>query len=758
MKNKVVLLSLACATALSATTIKSIEYKDVNKISPQILDETLNMKVGDQLDENKLNDAVVNFYKQGYFEDIKVVNEDGNLKLMFKEKPSIASIDIKGYKSRAEDIETLKTAIRLKKGSMYTEKRIKEAKEKLLSMLETEGYINSVVETEVEKINEQSLKVTFNVNKGDEIIIKRANYHGADNLEQDDFDTVTANKEIEFASWWFGQNDGEVKIDQLKYDARRINDLYYEKGYLDAQVKEPFLDIDFASNQAKLDFFITEGEKYKTNSIKIYLDSSIVDPATIYPEMKLIVGNTFNIKKLRADQDYIKTQVANKGYAFAEVKFDLIKNEKEQLVDVVYNVIPGKKVYINDVKISGNTKTLDRVIRRDVYLAPGDLYNLTDFKDSTNKLKRTRFFEDIQIEEKRVSDDKLDIIVKVTEAPTGSLMLGGGYGSYDKFMVNGSISDVNIFGSGMALGLSADLSARTNRFELSLKNPAIRDSDYNGEVEVHSTESEINRDTYDSTIDTKGFSVALGKEVMRNLYAGARYRLDFVSEDYDYTNEFKTNYDAQSDEFKEKNKLYEPQDYTSSSITPYLNYDNTDDYYFPREGYRAGVSAEYAGIGGDSKYVKPSAYLKYFYSLEDLTELDWVLRLKTQMKILIDNGQINQGDSLYLGGPKTLRGYKSYAFPANETGYKTDPYKNLWANSAEMSFPLIPSAKMRWGMFYDYGMIGQDTFNDIERSGAGLLLEWISPMGPLQLIFSRALDDEPGDDTSSFEFSLGASF
>ncbi|AXX95141.1 beta-barrel assembly machinery complex, BamA/YaeT protein [Arcobacter ellisii] len=751
MKKKVVLLSLACATALSATTIKSIEYKDVNKISPQILDETLNMKVGDELNEDKLNDAVINFYKQGYFEDIKIVNENGNLKLIFKEKPSIASIDIKGYKSRSEDIETLKNLIRLKKGSMYTEKRIKEAKEKLLSMLESEGFINSVVETEVEKINEQSLKVTFNVNKGDEIIIKKANYHGADNLEQDDFDLVTANKEIEFASWWFGQNDGEVKIDQLKYDARRINDLYYEKGYLDAQVKEPFLDIDFASDQAKLDFFIFEGEKYTTNDIKIYLDSSIVDPATIYPELKLIVGNTFNIKKLRADQDYIKTQVANQGYAFTEVKFDLKKNEAERKVDVIYNVIPGKKVYINDVKISGNNRTLDRVIRRNVFLAPGDLYNLTDFKDSTNKLKRSRFFEDVQIEEKRVSDTKMDIVVKVTEAPTGSLMLGGGYGSYDKFMVNGSISDVNIFGSGMALGLSADLSARTNRFELSLKNPAIRDSDYNGEVEVHSTESEINRDTYDSTIDTKGFSVALGKEVMRNLYAGARYRLDFVSEDYDYTSTFLASRDISKE-------IYESQDYTSSSITPYLNYDNTDDYYFPREGYRAGVSAEYAGIGGDSKYVKPSAYLKYFYSLEDLTELDWVLRLKTQMKTLIDNGQINQGDSLYLGGPKTLRGYKSSAFPANETGYKTDPYKNLWANSAEMSFPLIPSAKMRWGLFYDYGMIGQDTFNDIERSGAGALLEWISPMGPLQLIFSRALDDEPGDDTSSFEFSLGASF
>ena len=751
MKNKIILLSLACATILSAETIKSIEFKNVSKISPQILDEILDMKVGDTIDENRLNEALVKFYKQGYFEDIQILNENGNLKLIFNEKPSIANVDIKGYKTRTEDIETLKTTIKLKKGSMYSEKRVKEAKEKLLSMLESEGFINSVVETEIERINDQSLKVTFNVNKGDEIIIKKANYHGADNLEQDDFDHVTANKEIEFASWWFGQNDGEVKIDQLKYDSKRINELYYEKGYLDAQVKEPFLDIDFASNQAKLDFFIKEGEKYTTSGIKIYLDSTIVDPETIYPELKLIVGNTFNIKKLRADQEYIRTQVADKGYAFVDVKFDLIKDEKNQKVDVVYNVIPGKKVYINDVKISGNTKTLDRVVRRDVYLAPGDLYNLTDFKSSTNKLKRSRFFESVNIEEKRVSDEKLDIVVKVTEAPTGSLMLGGGYGSYDKMMVNGSIHEANMFGSGLGLGLSADLSARSSRFELSLKNPAINDSDYNGEVEVHSTEAEINRDKYDSTIDTKGFSVAVGKQIVRDLYAGARYKLDFVSEDYDYTSAFLKTRDLSKE-------IYESQDYINSSITPYLNFDNTDDFYFPREGVKAGTSLEYAGVGGDSRYLKSTTYGKYFYSLEDLAELDWVLRLKTQMKILVDNGQINQGDSLYLGGAKTLRGYKSYAFPQNETGYKTEPYKNLWANSVEMSFPLIPSAKMRWGVFYDYGMIGQDTFDDIQRSGTGALLEWISPMGPLQLIFSRALDDEPGDDTSSFEFSLGSSF
>lgn len=758
MNKRIIFLSLACATLLSASTIKSIEYENVSKVSPQVLDETLGMKVGDNLDENRLNEAIIKFYSYGYFDDIQALDRNGDIKIVFKEKPSIANVDIKGYKTRSEDVDAIKNIIRLNKGSMYSEKRVREAKAKLLDMLASEGLINSVVEVDTVKLNEESVAITFNVNKGDEIIIKKANYHGAKELEQSEFDDVTANKEKEFASWWFGQNSGDVKIDQLKYDARRINDLYFEKGYLDAEVKEPFLDIDFASNQAKLDFFIYEGEKYTTNDIKIYLDSSIIDPEEIYPNLKLKVDKDFNIKRLRDDQDFIKTLVADKGYAFTEVRFDLKKNEEEHRVDVVFNVIPGQLVYINDVKISGNTRTLDRVIRRDVYLAPGDLYNLTDIKDATNKLKRSSFFDDVQFEERRVSEDKMDLLVKVVEAPTGTIMLGGGYGSYDKMMINGSVSDSNIFGSGLRLALSADISKRSNRYELSLRNPAIRDSDYNGEIEVHSTDNEIRRSDYDEDLKTTGFSVGLGKEIFRNTYVGARYGLDFVKEKYDYSDSFRADYNSKSQSFKDKNHLYQNTDYTTSYITPYINFDNTNDFYFPTQGWRANLSVEYAGLGGDSKYIKPNASLRYFYSLEDLIDLDWIIRLKTQARILIDNGQIHQGDSLYLGGPRTLRGYKSYAFPDNETGYAQDPYKKMWSNQTELSFPLVPSAKMRWGAFFDYGMIGQDSFNDVERAGTGLLLEWISPMGPLQLIFAKPLMKESGDQTSSFEFSFGTSF
>ena len=756
MKNKSILLSIALAASLQAEQITSIEYINLTKISPSIANETLDLRVGQELNIEKINSAIKEFYKFNYFDDISVSNENGKLQFLFKEKASIVNVDIVGYKQRDSDIDTLKKQIGIKRGNMYSSKKVKQAKEALLKELEREGYINSVVEVEIENINENAVSVTFNVNKGDEIIIKKVNYFGAKNLEEDDFEDVTANKEEEFASWFLTQNDGELKADQLQYDGKRIKEIYLENGYLDAKIENPFLEVDFSSNQADLDFYIEEGIQYNTNTITIYLNSEIIDPKDIYPELKLKKQRVFNVKKLRKDADYIKTLVSDLGYAFAQVNYDIKKDEKNGTADIIFNVVPGEKVYINDVKISGNTRTLDRVIRRNVYLAPGDLFNLTDYKDSISKLKRSGFFDNVTLEQKRVSETKMDLIVKVSETATGNIIIGGGYGSYDKLMISGSINEKNLFGSGISGSISADLSAHTSDFSLKFANPAIRDSKYHGDIDIHSDSTEIDNSVFDSEKDTVGFSIGVGREIIRNLNAGLRYRFDMIDETYTYDSTYTdstdtANYINPSDRFVDS-------DYITSSLTPYINFDNTNDYYFPTSGYKAGSSLEFAGVGGDSKYLKSSSYFKYFYSLEDQFDLDWVLRYKVQAKFLVDNGLIKQGDSLYLGGTKSLRGFKSYAFPTNETGIVHEPYKAMAATSIEASFPLIPKSKMRWGLFYDYGMIGEDDLNDIQRSSAGALFEWISPFGPLQLIFAQPLDDEPTDETSSFEFSLGSTF
>jgi outer membrane protein insertion porin family len=750
VKNKSVLLSVALASLLQAEQITSIEYVNLTKISSTIANETLDIKIGEELSIDKVNSAIKKFYKFNYFDDIKVNNNNGKLEFIFDEKPSIINVDIKGYKERKDDIEILKKQIGINKGNMYSSKKVKKAKAALLKELEREGYINSVVEVEIDNINENAVSVLFNVNKGDEIVIKHVNYFGAKNLEESNFESVIANKEEEAVSWFITQHDGELNADQLKFDGQRIKELYLEHGYLDAKVKNPFLEVDFSSNQANLDFYISEGMQYKTNSITIYVDSEIINSKDIYPKLKLRKNRIFNIKELRRDTKYIKTLVSNLGYAFAQIKYDIKKDAKNGTTDIIFNVIPGEKVSIRDVKISGNTKTLDRVIRRNIYLAPGDLFNLTDYNDSISKLKRSGFFDDVRVEQKRVSTDKMDLVVTVKETSTGNIILGGGYGSYDGLLINASINENNLFGSGLGLSISADLSKRKSNFGLILKNPAIRDSKFHGQLDIHSNLIEINKDVYDLDKETKGFSVSLGRELFRNLNAGASYRLDFIKEKYTYDDDF-TKIAGKT--------YYEDQEYVTSSITPYLKFDNTDDYFFPTKGFKASTSLEFAGLGGDSKYLKSSSQFKYFYSLDDKYDLNWILRYKAQANFLVDNGQINQGDSLYLGGVKSLRGFKSYAFgPNNENGEVEKPYKNMAATSIEFSFPLIEDQKIRWGVFYDYGMIGKDSMNDISRSSTGALFEWISPFGPLQLIFAQPLDDEAGDDVSSFEFSLGSSF
>ena len=742
MYKKIILSLLLFTSFVSANTVyKSIKFENLTQISQKVALEVSGFKENTQFTDKQLNKAIKKFYDFNYFQDIKVISQDNGLIFYFVEKPFIVSLEMEGYKTREDDLEVLYDSINIRKGNMYSEKKLAIVKKNLLKELEREGYINSVVEIEVEKINDSSVAIKFFVNKGEEIIITKVNYYGAKELTKIDFEDSTSNKEVENFSWWFGQNDGEMSFEQLEYDGLRIKEVYLEHGFLDVTVSEPFSKIDFNTNTAQIEINIDEGSQYKVNNIVIYLDEDIKNPDKIYPELKSKKNKIFNIKKLRQDVNYIKIQVANKGYAFAQVNYDIRKDIKNETVDLVYSVVPGDKVYINDVIISGNNRTLDRVIRRNIYLAPEDLFSLTDFKDSINALKRTGFFDVVNIKKQRISKTKLNLLVTVTEAPTGNLIFGGGYGSYDGWMINASVNDKNIFGSGLNLGFSIDHSNKKDTASLSLSNPAINDSIYNGSISLYKKESTITNNDINTTLgdkktSTTGASAGFGRSIGRHTRIGATYSIEKEDTRYELSNTSN-------------------QTYTTNSITPYISFNNTDDYYIPRDGIITGSSLKMAGLGGDAKYMLSSTYFKYFYSLEDMTDMDLILRYKTSLKVLRDTGEIPEGTSFYLGGPSSLRGYSSYAFQPNDS---THPFKKYFTNTAELSFPLFPSAKMRWALFYDYGMIGEDSFTAIKKSGRGVVVSWYSPVGPLQFIFSRAIDPAPNDNTSNFEFSLGSKF
>ena len=737
---KLILFLYLISQAMSSQSFQEIKFEGLTQISQNVALETLNLEKPNQYNESEINKAIKKFYAFKYFNNIFVTIKNNILTFHFEEKPFITKLTMTGYKTREEELKALYNNMNLKKGTMYTKDKIQRAKNALLLELEREGYINSVVEVDIETINNTNVAIKFSVNKGDEIIIKNILYKGAKFLDTSDFKSVIANKEEDCCfTWFFGQNDGEMHFEQLTYDHHRIKDIYLQHGFLDIKVSSAFSKIDFNTNTANIEYTIDEGKQYRIGKTIIYLDDTILNPQDLYPKLKLEKNDIFNIKHLRNDQKYIKTQVANKGYAFAQVKYDVRKNADNKTTDIIYNVIPGDQVYINDVIISGNSRTLDRVIRRNIYLAPEDLFNLTDFTDSKNALKRTGFFETIDIKQERVSSSRINLIVSVSEAATGNLILGGGYGSYDGLMLNASIDDKNIFGSGLNLGFSIDYSTKKTNYKISLLNPALYDSKYSGNFDIHKNTSTVESADIiegDKVTNEKGFGVGVGKALNRHTRIGITYGF----EDVDVTYELNSTNNSS---------------YITSSITPYISFNNTDDYHLPRSGHIASTSLQYAGVGGDAKYILSSTRYKFFHSLERSTDFDIIFRYKNNIKLLVDSGNIPEDTTFYLGGVNSVRGYQSYAIQPVDGN---NPLKKYFTNAIELSFPLIPSAKMRWELFYDYGMIGKNSFNEIKKSGTGLAISWNSPIGPLQFIFAKAINPDTDDKTSNFEFNLGGKF
>ncbi len=748
---KLFTLSVGLSSILLAQNITSIQYNGLLHISKEVASEISGIHVGDSFDINKIDESLKNFYKQGYFSDIIVSRTaDGGLLYEFKEKSVISKLEMNGYSS-AEEQEALFTEIGLRKGDLYDASKIQQAKKNLIKKIEAEGYYDTVVEINVEP-KEESIALTFDVNKGEKIYIENIDFSGAKKIDTDDLEAALANQEEDIMGWLPGLHNGVAHMDQLPYDGYRAKDVYMQQGYLDAKVSDPLMRVDSGSYKADVTYQISEGNQYRINSIKIDGVVDGLDLDEIRSEFKAIKGKIFNINKLRKDMAYLKEQVANLGYANARINPNFHKNKENKTVDVQYTITPGKKVTINDVIISGNHTTKDRVIRRDIYLAPGDQFSLTDLKDSKSALGRRGYFEKVDIEQQRVDSTHSNLLVKVKETATGSIQAGGGYGSYQGAMVSASLSDRNILGSGINAAVSFDISKISTNYSLSFNNPRVWDSDYSLGGNIYRSEYEYTGYKQKS----KGAGLNLGKQLTRNLYGSLGYSYS----------ENDTNIDENATEQRYSIFAQEDLNYAKSTFSVGLNYDSTDDFYVPREGIILGGSLGYSGVGGDEKFLAASAKFGAYYGLEDIIDYDLILRYKLRANILKDKGNIDIPEKLFMGGIGSVRGFDPYSIAPHQDSVDangTSKRKYLGGmksvvNTVEASIPLSKAAKMRLSFFYDYGMIGENSIDEIKKQGYGVALEWFSPMGPINLVFAKARHPEDLDRTSSFEFTMGRKF
>ncbi|RAX58918.1 outer membrane protein assembly factor BamA [Helicobacter monodelphidis] len=732
----------ACLFAAPLPIIREVNYNGLNYISPLLANEIATIKIGEELKLIDVDQSILAFYQQGYFEDIWVTESNGILTFNFVEKPTIAKIEINGYGS-GTDKEALYKEIGIKKGDFYDTGKLERAEQRIKSTLEQKGFYDTVIETETEKLNERALKLIINVNQGEEIIIRQARYNGSYALSASQIESVAANREAEWLGWMWGFNDGKLQMRELGTDAGRIKNYYMTKGFLDASVSAPILEADFDSYNAKLTYEIKEGEVYSVGSVSIDVDEEVILSTELMDTLYLTEGKRFNIETVRKDIERMREIIGDLGYAFVRIDPQLDSDRENAKVHITYKITLNEKVKIHRVIVAGNTRTLDRVIRREVTLSPGDLYKLSKVKTSRNNLRQLGFFEKVEIEEKRVNENQVDLLVQVTETRTGEFMFGVGYGSYDGFLGNISVRERNLFGSGMNAGIYIDKSQKEGNYRANLYNPRVLDSLYSLSTDVYK------RDyiTYDYTERGAGFSLTGGRRFFDHFHATVGYN---------YTLTELTNFYGGLEE------IYRPyfydRPYAKSSIVPGLSYDSTDDYYFPRNGLSISTFIEFAGVGGDEKFIKYFGRGAGYTNLDNFDGFDVIFRLKGRAGMIQEQGYLPINEKFYLGGVSSLRGYKSNSVtPFDANGVRIGG-KYMAAGSAEMSFGLFETVQMRLTLFFDYGMIGQASFNEIQRYSTGAAIEWVSPLGPISFMFPYALNPQPGDKTSRFEFGMGTRF
>ena len=565
--------------------------------------------------------------------------------------------------------------------------------------------------------------------------------YGAENVSYSDVEPYIANKSRELLGWFWGFNSGELKSYELPLDIEKIKNVYLQKGYLDAQVSTPFLRTYMDSFNAKISYNIEEGLPYRINSISFVVDSGLIDEEEVLNNLSLEVGDIANVDKLRKDIEYIETVVANQGYAFVRVNPDIRQDADAQLVDIVYSITQGDKVKVRQVIIGGNTKTIDRVVRREMYLTEGQLYNRDDLKDSRDAIRRTGYFEDATINEVRVNRTEVDLIVDVKEAHTGAVSGGIGYGSSDGMILSASLSENNIFGSGIRASIDVERSENELQGRISLFNPRVRDSVYSLGGSIYAQEN----DWIDYKEKVRGFEINGGRRLGRYTSVNLAYVLQQTEL-------------RGLDKYPESLRRDEEGIKIKSAIIPSIGFNNTDDYYLPRRGFDMGASFEYAGVGGDEKFIKTQYRFATFYGLEDIINYDLILRYRARLTMAWDKGFFPINERLYIGGLSSVRGYRSRSIGPRDSAGLLVGGDRSFVNTIEASIPLVKRFNMRAAFFYDYGMVGSGSFTQDKRAGAGISLEWISPMGPIAFIFAKPLMKKPKDETSTFEFSMGRLF
>jgi outer membrane protein insertion porin family len=758
-------------SAFAQSVVSAIKIEGNKKIESSAILEKITSKTGKPVDKKVIRQDIQNVFDMGFFDDVQVAKEAGELIFRVSEKPSISAIEFSG--NNEVDDSDLKEKIGIKAFEIVNYGKIQKAIGEIQRAYEEKGYllVGVTFELQPEPKAPQSAKLIFKIDEKDKVRVKRISFIGNKHVKNEELKAFMMTQEGGLFSFLSG--GGTYKQEIFDEDVRRMSLIYLNKGYVQAKISRPEVSVTPDKKSIYISVRIDEGEQFQVGEVDFAGDIHF-DKSELFEAVKIDESVDFSYETMQNDLRALEAKYGDLGYAYANIIPRTNIREKERKIDILYEVDKGQKVYFRKINVIGNTSTRDKVIRRELRVLEGELYNETQKRQSISNIKRLGFFEDVQFLTKTPPgrEDQMDIDVVVKERNTGQFQLGAGYATALGAQLTVQLDESNFMGYGYRAGVRVEYNgARYQNYTVSFTDPYFKDTFWNVGTDLYYTDSRVVQFIQQNSGGVLRAGHPLFYDYFNNntFYAFLSYKYDdtFVS------------FPAERD----LSDVLDPATVNgvTSSTTLSLEYDKRNDRLMPTAGQYASLSYEFAGLGGDISYMKSTANARYYKNIF----WDVVFRNNFSYGLIssVDGKEIPFTQLFRLGGPNNLRGFAfrnvgTRKFSQKYFDYLTPPNGTTGADQArqlattvlggrqqifymgELEFPLAKEAGMRAVIFYDVGMAEDDLVASRLRSDIGFGIRWFSPMGPLRFEFGFPLDRQSqfGERSNNFQFAVGSPF
>jgi outer membrane protein insertion porin family len=743
--------------------IASIKVEGNQRIETATVLSYMLVQPGDPFDGDRLDRSLKTLYATGLFQDVRLARDGDTLVVRVVENPLVNRVAFEGNHKLTDD--QLRQIIQIKPRAVFTPSVAEEDRQRILDGYAKRGYYNATVSPQVIRLDQNRVDVVFQINDGAVTLISKIVFVGNKEFSEGRLSEVINSRE---SRWWrFLSTSDEYDPDRLSFDKELLRRFYLKSGYIDFNIIDAKSELAPDRSGFFLTFTIHEGERYRVGKVEITSHLRNLTGDSLRGDLQLDSGDWYDGDAVGRSVEAMEKDVHDRGYSFVEVKPLISKHPDKQTVDLAFDVGEGPRVYVERIDIVGNTRTKDKVIRREFRLAEGDAYNGEAVRASRQRLQDLNYFNSVNIAQSPGSNpDKTVLTTNVDEKATGELTLGGGYSTDAGALVDIGLSERNLIGTGISAGINGVLAQRRSSITASITDPYFLDRNLvvGGDLFLVQTNN-LGTEPYDE------------KRVGFDMRAGYDFN-DYLRQVWSYTLVGRTVFNVQTDA---SFFIAQEAGYTLlSQVSQAITLDHRDSKIDPHSGYQLTWGTDVAGLGGNSQFVRNNVSGQYFIPLDRLTgNSDWGIALTGSMGYLWNEGVQEQIiDRFYLGGDN-LRGFQVGGAGPHDavTG---DPLggRFIWTQSTELRFPLpvSPDLGLSGRAFVDVGGLTQASFqNDAicvepggqkcqivasaaPRLGAGVGISWRTQFGLLNVDLAPFVIKQPFDQTQIFRFGFGTRF